>query len=432
VDQRRHNARAALLVATVALSLRVAWILAVPNAQYSDSVWYDASAAHLAATGEYGPGRASAWFPPGYPLFLAAIYTVCGPSQLAGKFANAILGAAACGLLVLVGRGFVPDRAALVGGLLAACWPNFIFHTSILSSDVLATFLFVAAAYSIDRIGPPRPIPWVRAGLLGLLVGGAVLTRPVAVTLLLFIALRIWLSGQAAARALTVTAVIAVFAALPAAGWTLRNYRRFGELIPISTNGGYNFWQSNNRYADGTDTFWTRVPPGQPEFETMRTANEFVKNRLGYRYGLAYLRGHPLHLLALAPNKVLRLYGTDTSGLYEAVLHAPLQRSASVAAWFKSHYVYAQALTFLYYIVLVSLAATALLIDLPRDAASLVLVVPALLMFGFHLFFHVKDRFHLPVVPFIALLAGVEVTRLIDQLSPVFLRPTSRGGAAGG
>lgn len=432
MDHLRHDARAAFLVATVALSLRVAWILAVPNVQYSDSVWYNASAAHLAAAGEYGPGRASAWFPPGYPFFLAAVYKVCGPSELAGKFANAVLGTAACGLLVLVGRRFVPDRAALFGGLLAACWPNFIFHTSILSSDVLATFLFVAAAYGIDRIGPPRPIPWVRAGLLGLLIGVAVLTRPVAVTLLLFLALRSWLSGRAAARALSVTAVITVFAALPAAGWTLRNYRRFGELIPISTNGGYNFWQSNNRYADGTDTFWTRVPPGEPEFETMRTANEFVKNRLGYRYGLAYLRAHPLHLLALAPNKVLRLYGTDTSGVYEAVLHAPMRRSASVAEWFKSHYVYAEALTFFYYIVLVSLAATALFIELRRGAGTLLLVVPALLVFGFHLFFHVKDRFHLPVVPFIALLAGVEVARLIDQFSPVFPRPTSHGSAVGG
>jgi len=84
----------------------------VPNAQYSDSVWYDGAAANLAASGMYGLDGPSAWFPPGYPFFLAAMYKVVGHSELAGKLGNVAIG------VVLTSSTYMLSRL-----LLGEAWP---------------------------------------------------------------------------------------------------------------------------------------------------------------------------------------------------------------------------------------------------------------------------------------------------------------------
>src|SRR3954468_10222390 len=103
-------------VGIVALAglVRLAWVLLVPNEQYSDSVWYDAATANLAANGVYGPDGASAWFPPGYPFFLAAIYKAVGHLELAGKLGNVVLGGVLTACTYLVGRRVACEAGGLV------------------------------------------------------------------------------------------------------------------------------------------------------------------------------------------------------------------------------------------------------------------------------------------------------------------------------
>src|SRR5919199_4956240 len=149
----------------LALCVRLAWVLLVPNAQYSDSLWYEAAAANLAANGVYGPDQPSAWFPPGYPFFLAVIYKAFGYWQLAGKLGNVVLGTGSAVLAYLLARKLIDHKAALLAGVLVAVWPNLVFHTGILSSDLLATFGFLASLWLATRRG------WPSVLLLGLVLG---------------------------------------------------------------------------------------------------------------------------------------------------------------------------------------------------------------------------------------------------------------------
>ena len=213
-----------------------------------------------------------------------------------------------------------------------ALWPNLIFHPNILSSDLLATFGFAAALWIATR--GPNPI---NVATLGLLIGWMTLVRPLSLILVPAIGLYWGLSEGSLARAAAHLAPCIVLTALLIGAWTARNYVTFGEAIPLATNSGYNFWQTNHRYADGNDTFWDDVPMHEPEYQTMRYADEFTRNREGYRYGLAYLHAHPEHLLKMLPVKVGLLYGTDTSGLYEGVLNAPLEAPSALAEWFKQN-----------------------------------------------------------------------------------------------
>src|ERR1051326_2574554 len=116
-------------ILVLAGALRLAWVLLVPNAQYSDSVWYDGAAANLASNGMYGLDAPSAWFPPGYPFFLAAIYKITGHVQLAGKLGNVGIGVATTAFIYLLGRRVAGETAGRLAAVLIAVWPNLIFST---------------------------------------------------------------------------------------------------------------------------------------------------------------------------------------------------------------------------------------------------------------------------------------------------------------
>ena len=271
--------------------------------------------------------------------------------------------------------------------------------------------------------------------MLGVLIGWMVLVRPVSLILLATLGLWWWISTWSVRRAmLRLTPAVAMVAVIVGA-WTARNYLEFGEVITIATNGGYNFWQTNQPYADGNDTYWPFVPMDDPEYQTMRDGDEFTKNREGYRYALAYLRAHPDHLVRMFPAKLFWLYHSDTSGFYEGALYAPMHAPSPVAQWIADHDRLVESLTFRYYELLMVLAAAGTpIVVVARRPTWLVplLSLPILLTF-FHVFFHAKDRFHIPLDGIIAIVAAaaiVHVVMLLDSSRRSYLSSLGRPQAS--
>jgi len=165
-----------------------------------------------------------------------------------------------------------------------------------------------------------------------------------------------------------------------------------------------------------------------PEYQTMRNGDEFTKNRQGYQYAFAYLRANPTHLLTMLPTKLFWLYHSDTSGFYEGVLYAPMQGPSPLASWIASHDHLVEALTFRYYEVVMALAVVGAGLTLLRRPPGWIwpiVALPLLLTF-FHIFFHAKDRFHIPLDGIIALLAAVAITEA-TRLPAVFMGKEKHG-----
>src|SRR6266404_6004862 len=76
------------VVLSMALGIRLFVLFTIPNEQVSDYPWYEQTARHFAVTGEFGPGRPSVWFSPGYALFLSGWYRLLGPSEELAKVVN--------------------------------------------------------------------------------------------------------------------------------------------------------------------------------------------------------------------------------------------------------------------------------------------------------------------------------------------------------
>jgi 4-amino-4-deoxy-L-arabinose transferase-like glycosyltransferase len=204
---------------------------------------------------------------PGYPYFLAAIYTVSDDSITAGRVANAILGALAVFLLYLIASRIWGRRIGLLAATGAAIFPPLV----LLSRDLLSESLFIAlelgAVLCVLEFRRLRGLRW--AALAGLLGGLAALTRnpgpalaiPVVVGLWVYRPRLSWRAASAPALALACMVLIVV-------PWTVRNAVQFGRFIPITSGAGFAMAGTYNEVSLHDDVHpgsW-RTPRVVPEY----------------------------------------------------------------------------------------------------------------------------------------------------------------------
>ncbi|UPT72688.1 MAG: hypothetical protein M0D55_12135 [Elusimicrobiota bacterium] len=254
---------ALLLRAAHAFRAGVAWPPAGDSAEY----WEFARS--LAETGLYfGPGGAIATRMPGYPVFLAAVRLLLGPSPEAVIAVQCLLGAAACVLIRRVARRVAPEGWALAAAALAAAYGGLVTPAAMLLSESLYSFLLIASAWALYR---EDWTPARRAAGFGLLSGALYLVRPeplpyAGAVILLMPAL----FPRFGLRQVGIAAVsLAVVAGL----WVGRNYAQFGRLVPGSTVSRsvvyLSLWLPADRFG------WDAGPRFEPP-----PGHELVRDRL--------------------------------------------------------------------------------------------------------------------------------------------------------
>jgi hypothetical protein len=241
-----------LLLVTLAGSLRLAWIAGVPNRQVSDFAIYHELGAALATGQGYattGPigvedlffyvgskeplPYTTAYRPPGAPLWAAVLYRLFGVNALWFKLSNAALSAGTCFLIYFIllqaGGGIGTARAT---ALLWAVYPESVFATNLVCTEVLFTFLLLllAAWLSLER---NSKIP-AAALLQGVVAAGCSLVRPMWLLIVGAAAAAWWLAcgwKEAGRR----SGLFTVGLALGLAPWIYRNFRAMHALIPVAT-----------------------------------------------------------------------------------------------------------------------------------------------------------------------------------------------------
>lgn len=242
-----------------------------------------------------------AFIPPLYPFFLGVIDTLSGTDAIWPiRIVQSALGGVTILLTGTLARRLAPsglaDRAAILAALLAAFTPPLLLADLTVMSESLAALLTAAFLAATGN----RP---VRAAGSGLLLGLLALCRA---QLAGFVLLRgvllgfVGRSDRAARRAAIITTLAAVAGIAP---WTVRNARVVGGFVPVSNNGGYNFWKS---FHDGTTGTESRY--GRPAFVALP---ERELDAAGWRAGFGWIREHPLRAAALAIPKQGYLWGIE-------------------------------------------------------------------------------------------------------------------------
>jgi hypothetical protein len=247
-----------------------------------------------------------------------------------------------------------------------------------------------------------RPTTWSAVGL-GVLAGLAALTRSIFLAFLPFLvvwAIIVW--GARARRAHAVAAAAVLTALAVISPWTVRNYLVFDTFVPVQSNGGMVFWAGNNPNSDGgmvwpTARTWTATRPPDDNTYGWRALTLAEENSLYVRTALTWIAENPGAYVQLLVRKLIRLYGV-TRAADDQSLRVP------VVVW-------AVQVGFL-------LAAFAGLFMTFRSWRRLALPLLLILFVNITtLLFSGATRYAVPMIPSLALFAGVVVATAWDRLA---------------
>jgi hypothetical protein len=194
----------------------------------------------------FGLGKAWANRPPLYPLFLAGVEAVTGPSSTAILLSQSALGALTAVLALALGRRMGGAGAGLFAGLLVAVYPYFVVNDTTLVEQSLSACLLAAFALSfVAGCGRARG-----AVVTGVLAGLLALTREVFVPVfgLVLLARLLGAGGGRRRSRLGWTALCAALFLLTLSPWLLRNAMRFGRP-GLSFSDGKALWVGNNPHT---------------------------------------------------------------------------------------------------------------------------------------------------------------------------------------
>lgn len=397
-----------LAIVALAGALRLAWVIYAKTEPlwFFDPWNYDRLAASLADGKGYvnEAGQPTAYFPPGYPAVLGAVYWLVGHRPVAGEVLNLILGALTTWLVYRIGSRAFGRTAGLLAALAFAVFPSHILYTSQLHSEVvftaaylLALGLLLAVPHSV-RLGK-RQVPfWLVAGLA---IGAAALIRPAGLSLLVVVPFAMRTRAAPWAAAARGTLLVALVATLVLTPWVARNAARVG-VAAISTNAGLDFWIGNHEGASGG---WGM--PTADAFPTVSTdlqEQERHDYRRGLELGWRFIREQPLDALALLPSKAYHLYADDAEAVTttETWGHTAFLPDGGRAVL--------RGLTDGFYYFVAAGAIAGLLLPLAGSQAmsrGRWLLLAALGGWTLiHLVYFGEPRFHLPVTPVMAVLAA--------------------------
>jgi len=244
VSETKTTGTSFALILLLCLALRLGYVLSLekhPPEIPSDG--YVQIASNILAGKGFAPTPLRHWFsrPPGYPLFIAAVWSPVRSSArfVAIELAQVALSVATCGLLFVIANPVFGRRAALAGALLFAISPSWIAYCTKVSAETLIIFLVALAALMALRLY--RSASPLTALGLGLIWGAAGLTRPEATFLIPVLlvpvlgARHLGIPQRFMACASAALGKIAIMAP-----WVVRNYLVYGAFVlhvPLGGNG---------------------------------------------------------------------------------------------------------------------------------------------------------------------------------------------------
>ncbi len=164
-----------------------------------------------------------------------------------------------------------------------------------------------------------------------------------------------------------------------------------GEPILTATNGGTNFWIGNGHGATGA---YRAIPEN-----TFSSSSEIVRHREGIELGLRNIVEHPDEWISILPKKFFLMWASDWFNINHTIMpesyHGilPILQEIAQGYWMG-----------------IVIAATLGVVTRPIKRywlRSPALILPLTLLYwaAFHMMFFGSPRFHMQVIPLIAIVA---------------------------
>lgn len=433
LTRRQRGWIVAILV--LAAVLRLAWAIYATKAPISLTMGGDAYAYYyygkqISSGGGYiniVGGEATAYYPVGYPTILAGLFWVVRhtpiPDNLpmAASLLNVVFSTASVGLVFALGRRLFDTTVGLVGAALLAVFPNLIYYVA--TTQLETTFIFLCLVLMLLVIShdwsagiPSRARLLSFGGLLGL----SALVRPFSLPFLVGLGIAALVAGVGWRKALPAVAWPMITLIIVLTPWTIRNSVALGAPLPFSTNTGDTVCMDRGpgatggfRWAGGSAC----APPGDDEVR---------RNSVSTRRAISYTLRHPTEELRLIPKRFTHMMAEDHDGLlavesggFRPFLGARLRSLLATVA--DAYFFVAGALALL--------GMPAFFRGRRADRVFVGLGILTLLVVPLGLWGNV--RFHVPILPFLALAAAVPFGWAWERLRPAGAPVRDRGRQQG-
>lgn len=393
-----HLIRPAIRVLALALVLRVVWAITMRGEQVSDARAYELLATQLASGGYYGfDGAPYAYWPVGYPFFLSLHYRLFGDASWAITATSVLLSLSIVALTIVIARQWLGDcKCAIVAGVIIAAYPVHIQLVSTTACESLFTVLLLGAVVAAGAKGSGN----IRLSLVaGILLGLAAYVRPVGMVLVPALAVARLAAGERWKRTLVEAALVGTVAMLVVAPWTYRNYRIYNRFVFVSTNGGMCLFFGNNPITPGKYQEIVKPP---------FAGNDAERDKYCARLAVEYIKSDPTGFVVRSLRKAVRLWERDTIGAHWNA-SAIRRRFGEAGIWWTK--VISQAYWVALGVGAIIGTSTVLRRRGWRKLASFTGVWLCIAFTLLHAITYSQDRYHFPLVPFLAILVVATATR---------------------
>lgn len=396
-----------LLSLGLAFILRLVWIVSIPTQLYADWKWYDDAAYHMSQVWRYEEnGIPTAYWPIGYPLFLAIIYWIFGHNYFVVEIVNVILSLGICMLTYYIAKRLVSPISSRLTLVILVLFPSQIFFTNVLASEIIFTILLLLVIYIWFKreVNPATYAPLTIGVLLGLLI----LVRAVALLLpllILFFYFRSKRRPRLILKDIILTILMTFLILFP---WMLRNKLVLNSFT-VATSGGINLYIGNSSISSG-GWVWQKENP----FKDLSAPNEVENDRLGFSLATKCIMEDPLGFVIRGIKKEIFIFATD---------FAPIAKELDLAAESKSvdKFVVFNIIGQVYYLVILIFSAGGVFLFMKgrwgKKPGFYLLWGILVYWMGIHFIFFGIDRFHFPLVPILSIFAsGFLVSELKSSL----------------
>jgi hypothetical protein len=257
----------------------------------------------------FSPGRDALFKAPLYQFFLAGIFALSGFSFALFFPLQALFGGLIAGLMSLTALAtFRRPGAAWLAGLAAAVHPVLVSAAAQPANEDLAFLFFALTLWTFIKWLGSQRLSW--AFVCGLAFALSLLTRESALPSFLAMAVFGYVAAPRKVAAVQGGIVMLAVAALVIAPWTIRNYLRFGTVVPVASIVGFAVLEGNNECAAREGLFtpvltepcphydpkWAEL---MPSLRAQGRDNIVWLDRTAMRLGLEFIAEQPAAYLKL-------------------------------------------------------------------------------------------------------------------------------------
>jgi 4-amino-4-deoxy-L-arabinose transferase-like glycosyltransferase len=319
-------------IVVLALVLRVAYVETTSFKSIDDAGTYNRLGSQVAQLGDYKPSTGfdsgaggthgpTAYFPPGYPYFVALVdivdgHRTGGKTALLGiRLGGAVLGTVAVALLGLVALEAFGAGVALAAIALAAVYPVFVeLAGTLVAENLLVVFMLAAAWTALRARRARRPLPWIAA--TGALAGISTLAHENAAVFVIPLAVAAAAAaGQSWRRRLAGALTLLVATAAMIAPWTIRNAVELHHFIPVADETGITLRGTYNQASASYERL-----PYKWRFYWSIPEDAGVKHRAFHEKEVplsGQLESRALHYIGRHPSAPLTVFWSNLRRMFE-------------------------------------------------------------------------------------------------------------------